>query len=348
MPRLIKLSNPKKTRLGNTPVHTHIISGFLVGLFVALSVFLFPSFLSFIIKDAQSDAAIKPFPISVNPEKQLIVENPEADLYFQSETAFKIDARNRTNDFFGQIATAISSIPVYSLLGSAGVRFVTLYPGFRQEEVVRAFDRVLSWDKKTEQDFINTFGTTEDTLSEGKFIPGTYAIEGNPTVDDIHNMLRNRFEETIANRYSAETEEIVPLHQALTIASMLERETSSPEEMRIISGIMWNRLWNNMPLQIDATLQYAKSTANKGKGGQWWPKIVPKDKYIKSPYNTYLNKGLPPAPISNPSIAAVVAAINPKQTDCVFYFHDKKGIFYCTPTYEEHVALLKKYYGQGK
>lgn len=348
MPRLIKLSNPKKTRSSNTPIHRHIVSGLLVGLFVALSVFLFPSFLSFIIQDTKSDAIVKPFPISVNPHTQLIVENPEADLYFQSETAFQTDTRSRTSDFFGQIATAISSIPGYSLLGSAGIRFVTVYPGFRQEEVVRAFDRMLSWDKKTEQSFIETFDNTKNSVSEGKFIPGTYVIEGSPSVDEIHAMIQSRFEETIADRYSAETENIVPLHQALTIASMLERETNSPEEMRIISGIIWNRLWNNMPLQIDATLQYAKSTANKGKGGQWWPKVVPNDKYIKSPYNTYANKGLPPAPISNPSIAAVVAAINPKQTDCVFYFHDKKGIFYCTPTYEEHVALLKKYYGQGK
>jgi UPF0755 protein len=103
-----------------------------------------------------------------------------------------------------------------------------------------------------------------------------------------------------------------------------------------------------MPLQIDATLQYAKANATTGKTGIWWPQVVPKDKYIKSAYNTYMNGGLPPGPIANPSIASVVAALNPKKTDCLFYFHDQNGNFHCTKTYTEHVALLKKYYGQGK
>ena len=65
-------------------------------------------------------------------------------------------------------------------------------------------------------------------------------------------------------------------------------------------------------------------------------------------YNTYQNKGLPPGPIATPSMAAVLAALNPKNTDCIFYFHDARGNFHCTENYKEHVRLLKKYYGQGK
>jgi UPF0755 protein len=61
-----------------------------------------------------------------------------------------------------------------------------------------------------------------------------------------------------------------------------------------------------------------------------------------------MNKGLPPTPIANPSVAAVLAALNPTKTDCLFYFHDRKGDFHCSETYEGHVAALKKYYGQGR
>ena len=99
-----------------------------------------------------------------------------------------------------------------------------------------------------------------------------------------------------------------------------------------------------MKLQIDATLQYVRGSERNG----WWPIVRSRDKYIDSPYNTYLYKGLPPAPISNPSVAAVLAALNPKKTDCMFYFHDQAGGFHCTETYEEHVQMLKKYYGRGR
>ena len=116
--------------------------------------------------------------------------------------------------------------------------------------------------------------------------------------------------------------------------------------MRIISGIIWNRLFANMNLQIDATVQYAK--ANKASVNSWWPAVLPRDISIKSPYNTYTNPGLPPTPIANPSVAAILAALNPVSTPCFYYFHDKMGQFHCSTTYAEHVALLKKYYGQGK
>ena len=112
--------------------------------------------------------------------------------------------------------------------------------------------------------------------------------------------------------------------------------------MRYISGVIWNRLFIDMPLQIDATLQYARGTP--GNNRTWWPVPVPRDKYIDSPYNTYQNIGLPPEPISNPSVDAIIAALNPRATDCLFYFHDTHGNFHCTATYEEHVELLREYY----
>ena len=85
--------------------------------------------------------------------------------------------------------------------------------------------------------------------------------------------------------------------------------------------------------------------ANKTAGGNWWPNVLPADKYIKSPYNTYMYKGLPPSPIANPSVAAILAALNPVKTDCLYYFNDREGNFHCSSTYAEHVKLLKKYYG---
>ncbi len=158
-------------------------------------------------------------------------------------------------------------------------------------------------------------------------------------------MLNERFTSEILNKYDKTVAEKVPLNEALIIASLLEREAYDFTDMRYISGIIWNRMFIDMPLQIDATLQYVRGS--KASEAKWWPVPKPADKYLKSPYNTYKNTGLPPTPIANPSVEAVVAALNPRSTECMFYFHDKNGGFHCTKTYKEHVANIKKYYGQG-
>ena len=224
---------------------------------------------------------------------------------------------------------------------------MTIYPGYRKEQVANAFGMALGWDSAEKQSFLALASTSDPALTEGMFVPDTYALENTTETPDVEKLLADKFQTTILSRYGTSTAAAVPLDEALTIASLIERETSDPEEMRTISGIIWNRMFNGMNLQIDASVQYAKADANsaKSKNPTWWPQLTSNDKYIKSPYNTYANEGLPPTPISNPSIAAVIAALNPVQTDCLFYFHDKNGGFHCSATYAEHVALLKKYYG---
>lgn len=324
--------------------------GVTLALIIGGAVLSFPSFFSFQIHQEQEivTPTIKPFPVSVNPQGRSINENAEVDAFFTNENPSISTASIKAKGILGTIASIIASVPGYALVGAAGMQFVTIYPGYRQEEVARAFGKTLDWSKEERAEFLTHTNTEAPTLGEGKFAPGTYEVNNGDDLEAIKRTLDERFHNTILSRYATSTAEIVPLETALTIASLLERETSDADEMRIISGIIWNRIWSDMNLQIDATLQYAKSSASKGKNDIWWPKVVPKDKYIKSSYNTYLNAGLPPGPISNPSVAAVVAALNPKKTDCFFYFHDKKGGFHCTATYKEHVTLLKQYYGQGK
>ena len=324
--------------------------GVALALIIGGAVLSFPSFFSFQIHQEQEivTPTIKPFPVSVNPQGRSINENAEVDAFFTKENPSLSAASIKAKGILGTIASIITSVPGYALVGAAGMQFVTIYPGYRQEEVARAFGKTLDWSREERAEFLTHTNTEAPTLGEGKFAPGTYEVNAGDDLDAIKRTLDERFHNTILSRYATSTAEVVPLETALTIASLLERETSDPDEMRIISGIIWNRIWNDMNLQIDATLQYAKSSANKGKNDIWWPKVAPKDKYIKSSYNTYLNSGLPPTPIASPSVAAVVAALNPKKTDCIFYFHDKKGGFHCTVTYKEHVALLKQYYGQGK
>lgn len=315
-------------------------------LVLGIALFSLPSVLSLDIKSHElADGNKAPFPVSVDPARKLITENTSVDALLNEGASPTLSAAaGVASNAVTWLASLVASLPLYQNLAGADVQFVTLQPGYREEEVASTFASALGWSPHQRQIFVTSLKSTPPTLSEGEFVPGTYEIHGAMSPLDVQNLLNDRFTNEILNRYSTSTAEQVPLGDALTIASLIERETGGTDDMRMISGIIWNRLFKGMNLQIDATLQYAKAPTTKS----WWPAVRPADKYIKSAYNTYAHVGLPPGPIASPSIAAVIAALNPKQTDCIFYFHDKLGNFHCSATYAEHVTMLKKYYGQGK
>jgi UPF0755 protein len=132
---------------------------------------------------------------------------------------------------------------------------------------------------------------------------------------------------------------VINVDTAVKIASLIQREAAGKQDMNLISGIIWNRIFNVMDLDIDATLQYAKGNDADG----WWPQVIPADKYIDSPYNTYKNAGLPPSAISNPGLAAIEAAYNPQKTSCIYYFHDNNKQIHCSVTYADQVKKIDEY-----
>jgi len=327
----------------------HILKGArayvaLIAALMAIVIILFFSIPAFVIWEANHPAKNDAFPVTVHPKEKTITEDPAVNLQLSVKNSSLAGAVSLAGDVLNYIASAISQTPWYEALAAADTRIVIIDPGYRKEQAALAFGKALSWDKSQQKSFLTTTESWPPKLTEGQYAPGAYVVASGMPVAEVQKAIYDRFTNAIASRYTPATEKEVPLSEALTIASMIERETNDKEEMRIISGIMWNRIFNGMKLQIDATLQYAKADGTHG----WWPQLRSADKYIDSPYNTYLNVGLPPAPISNPSVAAVLATLNPKNTDCLFYFHDRNGDFHCTNTYEEHVKLLKKYYGQGK
>ncbi len=340
-----------RLKRGGSSLRSKLASGATVvsvSLALALAMFSLPTVIAVDIQFARLDPPKPAFPITVNPQNRTITEDPGVEAILDEHQSGLQAAVGTAGEYITHLAVWISQLPMYhTLAGAAGSGLVTIKPGFRQEQVADAFARELDWNPTQKATFLKQLKVAEPTMSEGEFVPGVYTVRGFMAPGDVQIMLNEEFKHEIQARYSSSTEELLPLDDALTIASMLEKETSDPDEMRIISGIIWNRLWKGMNLQIDATLQYAKAT-NANTVTTWWGPVKPADKYIKSPYNTYQNKGLPPGPIASPSTAAVLAALNPKKTDCIFYFHDRRGGFHCSPTYKQHVALLKKYYGQGK
>jgi UPF0755 protein len=126
-------------------------------------------------------------------------------------------------------------------------------------------------------------------------------------------------------------------YDVLRVASMIERETRAPEERKLVSAVIWNRLAKGMPLQIDATLRY-------GLGIQGTLPITVAQQRNPTPYNTSLHKGLPPTPISNPGLPSLLAAAHPAGVDYLYYVRkpDKKHHFF-TASAEEFCKKAAEY-----
>lgn len=336
----------RKERIPRHPLMPVLGSAFAI----AFAFFLLPSVLAHDLQeDADAASIARAFPVSVRPDEKVIIVDPNIEELLTIAPTSLAAAANIAESAYRSLAVLISDTPLYrQVAGAAGINnlFVTVYPGQRAEEVAATFGAKLGWGPKQRAEFLKQSRALEPELPDGLFVPGTYFV-GATAPADVAAITHERFESEILDRYSTTTDEQVPLEDALTIASLIQKEAGGWHDMRLISGVIWNRLFLGMPLQIDATMQYSKATLASGQGG-WWPTPVPDDKNIRHSYNTYRRVGLPPGPIANPSIAAVVAALNPKKTDCIFYFHDQYGRFHCSPTYAGHVALLKKHYGQGR
>ena len=310
---------------------------------LGIGIFSLPYILNLVIKNTTAPEKVKQFPVTVNPKNKTIIENKIVDEYLENTgSPLQAAVGNVFWDTFKWLALSIADMPLYQSIAAVDGRFVNIKPGMRKEQVAKIFKKTLGWSDQGKKDFLNPEKYATLPLEEGSFAPGIYFLNSKTDPQTAQDMVNKRFTDDVLSRYSTSTAEIVPLNQALTIASLIQRETGGNEDMRLISGIIWNRIFNKMNLQIDATLQYAKVGSTDT--NNWWPDVKPADKYLKSPYNTYLHAGLPPTPIANPSVAAVVAALNPTKTSCLFYFHDKDGAIHCTNTYKEHVTLLKQYY----
>ena len=313
-------------------------------------IFLLPQVVGFQVRQEQAQpvplaTTVTPFPVTVDPATKSITDNPQADAFFISKTSTITASAGSVTTILDWIASLIDNTQLYQSLAAADGHLITILPGYRKEQVVEELTNALNWNKSQQQEFLTDVSAQTPGVTDGIFAPGTYLVDSSMTPSNVAALMNVAFDKSILVHYSSTTAQQVPLEETLTIASLLEREAKGPTDMRIISGIIWNRLFNNMNLQIDATLQYAMG---ENSSGNWWQEVLPKDKYISSAYNTYLHPGLPPGPIANPSLAAVLAALNPEKTSCIYYFHDAKGNFHCSDTYAQHVALLKEYYGQGK
>nr|WP_245347457.1 endolytic transglycosylase MltG [Cohnella lubricantis] len=169
---------------------------------------------------------------------------------------------------------------------------------------------------------------------EGYLFPETYEMKKGSSEEDIIDRMVAELDRKLGQLpedwQTTMEERGLNLHQLLTIASLVEREVMLDDERAKVASVIENRLEKEMPLQIDATIQYAL--------GKQKEKLSTDDLKIDSPYNTYLNQGLPPGPIASPSLKSIEAALYPEDTDYLYYVTKKDGSnqhLFAT-TYKQH------------
>lgn len=219
-----------------------------------------------------------------------------------------------------------------TLLNHPYQKWIILVPGLRREQTAEKLGKKFNWNQTKTQEFLSN-------IQEGYLFPDTYLLNVDYTGKQFAQRLISNFNE----KFSAQMQKDLLAQNertdtAIKVASLIERESGSDGDKALIAGIIWNRLNTNMPLQIDATIQYIIGTPS-----DWWPRVDPKNLKIDSLYNTYLNKGLPPGPIASPSLTSIKAAVYPADTDCLFYLHDHGKNIHCSKTYAEHLENIDKY-----
>ena len=174
----------------------------------------------------------------------------------------------------------------------------------------------------------------ENKMEEGYLFPDTYFFLPTATEENIILKMKETFEE--------KTKEILPFakesaefRKAIILASILEKEVQTKEDMAIVAGIFQNRIKIGMALQADSTLAYILNKDSLS--------LSLDDLKVSSPYNSYTNRGLPPTAIGNPGLTAIKAALNPTKSDYLYFLTDKEGKVYYAKTFEEHKKNKLRY-----
>lgn len=232
-------------------------------------------------------------------------------------------------------ASMTPKVVLNTLFSESQDAWITLKEGLRAEEMA---DEIASG-------LHSTFSKEEFILLakpvEGKLFPDTYLLSKDMDAKAVFSKLTSTFEEKYAKAVETDGPGVLPKNQTIILASLVEREGRGEKDTRMVAGILKNRIDAGMPLQVDATLQYAKGYDQVKKS--WWGIPKASDKESESPYNTYKNTGLPPGAICNPGLISLEAALKPTSSEYLYYLHDTQGVPHYAKTYEEHQKNIETY-----
>lgn len=178
---------------------------------------------------------------------------------------------------------------------------------------------------------------------EGFLFPDTYYFPIDVSGKEVVEKMRENFEKKLNTKIpesgltvkETTAQQGKTIFEIVTMASLIEKEVRTPEDKKLVSGILWKRLKNKMPLQVDATITYIT--------GKKTTKISSDELQIDSSYNTYKYLGLPKGPISNPGLDSIISAVYPESSDYWYYLSTPEGKTIFSKTLKEHNLVKSKY-----
>ncbi len=174
---------------------------------------------------------------------------------------------------------------------------------------------------------------------EGYLFPETYMISKGTTANELVKAMVSNFRNSFSESYRIRAGELdLSIREILTMASLIEKETSSREERFLISSVFHNRLRIGMPMGCDPTIIYILK-----KEGKWDGNIRWKDLKMDSPYNTRIHRGLPPGPICSPGIHSIEAALFPENTKYLYFVAKDSSTHYFSKNLKEHNRAVQKF-----
>lgn len=312
-----------------------IVKIILLALLLCVAIAIFFTVLQFSAPQARAEA--ERIVVNLNTPQEELLSKLKEQGYIKSVWAFEIVLKvkgwdNKIQPGAYYISKNMSAWKIADVLvNNPSEKWVVVPEGLRKEEVADLLQQKLGINDEAKKDFIANG-------KEGYLFPDSYLLDLSYSGKEIAQRMTNRFNEKAADIFKAATRDNIRNDTLVILASLLQREAANEQEMPIIAGVVWNRLEQKMPLQIDASVQYAL-----GAESSWWPKITSADYKTDSPYNTYTNKGKPVGPICNPGLAAMEAVVNYQESDYLYYVHDSKGQIHLAKTYQEQLINIEKY-----
>jgi len=251
------------------------------------------------------------------------------------------DADVRAGEY--RFAPHQSESDILQQLRSGGAQvavWVTIPEGFTAREIAQRLQEAGLGDAQSFVDAFRhdsmTFGRARTQGLEGYLFPSTYLIATDASAGTVEGLLTDQFRKELPRDAVARARALhMSLPQIVTLASLIEREAKADDERALMAGVYYNRLRLGMPLEVDATIEYALP--------QHKTEITYADLAIDSPYNTYKHAGLPPTPIANPGQRSLWAAFHPRPSEFLYYVYKGNGHHAFARTLAEHNANRARY-----
>jgi UPF0755 protein len=224
--------------------------------------------------------------------------------------------------------------------GRPPVVWVTIPEGYTAREIARRLDAAhitsaAAFEDVAAHNSLLIDGALTRGL-EGYLYPDTYQVRRGSAAQDVASLMTDQFRKKLPRDAARLARRLgYSLPEIVTLASIIEREAKVDAERRLMAGVYYNRLRRGMPLEVDATIEYALP----------YHKTVLhyRDLEVDSPYNTYTHSGLPPTPIANPGIRSIDAALHPAHTDYLYYVYAGNGRHHFSRTLQEQQDAVRRY-----